>query len=74
MDNTNRKIRIAPALPLHDNARMDEETADALFADATELAYIHFDDVSDDHIEGVYARLILNHTWGLGDAGAVTVH
>lgn len=57
------------------HAPMDEQVADALFERATDLAYQHFgQDTTDDHIEAVYHRLVLNHQWGAGDAGAVTVH
>lgn len=70
----NRKIRIPAALPPNDNAGMSEEIADALFDRAVDLAYKTFDDPTDDHIETVYHRLVLNHQWGVGEAGAVTVH
>lgn len=75
MDKTNnRKIRIPDALPLNDNPGMSEDIADALFEQAVDLAYKSFDDPNDDHIEAVYHRLVLNHQWGAGDVGAVTVH
>lgn len=70
----NRKIRIAAPLPHMDNAGMSEEMHEALFEAAADLAYQSFDEVSDDHIEAVYHRLLMNHQWGAGDAGAVTVH
>lgn len=75
MDKINNwKIRIAPGLEAANNDAMSEETADALFARATDLAYQHFPDATDDHIEHVYLRLIVNHQWGAGEAGAVTAH
>ena len=69
-----RKIRIADALPLDENPDMSEELCDWLFERAANLAYKAFDDVTDDHVEAVYHRLVLNHQWGAADAGAVTVH
>ena len=56
------------------NLEMSEETADALFAQATDLAHQAFPGASDGHVECVYARLIVNHAYGAGAAGAVTVH
>jgi len=73
MDKTNN-IKIDPAQRAAQNDAMSEETADALFSHAADLAYDAFADTTDDHIEGVFARLVLNHAWGLGDEGAVTVH
>jgi len=70
----NRKVRIGAALPLGENPGMSEEICDALFDRAVDLAYKWFGDPTDDHIEAVYHRLVLNHQWGAGDAGAVTVH
>ena len=75
MDKTNNwKLRIHDPLPLDHNPGMSEETCNALFDRATDLAYRTFDDVTDDHVETVYHRLLLNHQWGAGEAGAVTVH
>ena len=65
---------MAPNFEAAQNSGMSEETYDALFSEAAELAYQSFDDVTDDHIECVYYRLVSNHQWGLGYAGAVTVH
>lgn len=65
---------MAPNQEAANNPDMSEEICDALFADATELTYQSFDDPTDDHIECVYHRLVANHQWGLGYAGAVTVH
>ncbi|MGB3290963.1 MAG: hypothetical protein WBA83_16950 [Burkholderiaceae bacterium] len=70
----NRKMRIAAALPQDHNPGMSEEICNALFERAADLAYDSFDDVTDDHIEAVYHRLMLNHQWGVGEAGVVTVH
>src|SRR5690606_30252017 len=67
-----RKMRIATSAKLGHHPGMTERSRDALFERATDLAYRAFDDATDDHIEGVYERLLLNHHWGLGDAGAVT--
>jgi hypothetical protein len=75
MDKTNaREIRIDPASEAANNGCMSEETADALFARATDLAYQAFEDATDDHIETIYHRIVFNHRCGAGEAGAVTVH
>lgn len=65
---------MAPGPQFAHNPAMDEDTLNALFAQATELAYRSFDYPSDDHIEAIYRRLLVNHQWGAGDDGAVTVH
>ena len=72
--NNNRKMRIAQGQKAANDGDMSEETCDELFARAADLAYDNFDDVTDDHIECVYARLVLNHAVGAGEDGAVTVH
>lgn len=55
--------------------QMDEQIADALFERATDLAYAAFgQDTSDDHIDAVYERVVVNWLWGAGVDGAVTVH
>lgn len=41
---------------------------------ATELAYQAFSSPTDDHITGIYDRLIWNELHGLGEGGATTVH
>ena len=41
---------------------------------ATELAYAAFNCPTDDHVIGVYDRLIWNELRGLGELGVVTVH
>ena len=57
------------------HAPMDEQVADALFERATDLAYNAFgQDTSDDHIDAVYERVVVNWLWGAGVDGAVTVH
>ena len=57
------------------HAPMDEQVADALFERATDLAYNAFgQDTSDDHIDVVYERVVVNWLWGAGVDGAVTVH
>lgn len=53
---------------------MNEETSVYLLDLATDLAYTHFDDPSEEHIKTIFGRLTINHEWGLGDTGAVTVH
>jgi len=72
--NNTRKIRIPPPLPPGHTAGMDEYICDGLFERAVNLAYRSFVDPTDDHIEAIYHRLVLNHQWGAGDAGAVTMH
>lgn len=57
------------------HAPMDEHVADALYERATDLAYAAFgQDTSDDHIDAVYERVVVNWLWGAGVDGAVTVH
>lgn len=41
---------------------------------ATELAYAAFRCPTDDHITGIYDRLVWNERHGLGELGAITVH
>ena len=41
---------------------------------ATELAYASFSCPTDDHITGIYDRLVWNELHGLGELGAVTLH
>lgn len=41
---------------------------------ATELAYQAFNCPTDDHITGIYDRLVWNELRGFGELGAVTVH
>ncbi|USY23967.1 hypothetical protein NIZ92_11600 [Alcaligenes sp. 1735tsa3] len=41
---------------------------------ATELAYQAFNCPTDEHITGIYDRLVWNERHGLGELGAVTVH
>lgn len=65
---------MAPSLIAANDCAMSEETCDALFEAAADLAYQSFGDVTDDHIEAVYHRLLINHQWGAGEVGAVTVH
>lgn len=54
---------------------MDETVADALMDRAADLAYRAFgEETSDDHIEWVYQRLVINWRWGLSVSGATTIH
>jgi len=53
---------------------MDKETVEMLFHQAIDLAYQHFKDPTDDHIETVFDRLALNYKWGIGNDGCVTIH
>ncbi|NYT59448.1 hypothetical protein H0A65_11010 [Alcaligenaceae bacterium] len=55
-------------------ATMDSEQCDELFELAVNLAHQAFSPCSDEHVEGVYARLIWNALRGLDSHGAVTVH
>lgn len=61
---------------LQHNAAMDDQIYIdmALRDEAADLAMDAFDDPSDDHIDCIYLRLVNNRAWGLGYAGAVTVH
>tara|TARA_R100000655_G_scaffold64330_1_gene102848 strand:+ start:668 stop:865 length:198 start_codon:yes stop_codon:yes gene_type:complete len=65
---------MAPITQFTQNQHMNEDTSKQLFDLAVDLAYQAFEEPSDDHIKGVYLRLVINHQWGLGDSGAVTVH
>lgn len=64
------------ALEAADNAAMDEQiyVDMALRDEATDLAHQRFKNPSEGHIDCVYLRLVKNQEWGLGYAGAVTVH
>ncbi|MBV6304906.1 hypothetical protein KVP10_08400 [Candidimonas humi] len=55
-------------------AAMTEDEADDLFADAVQLAHEAFEDATDEHVVGVYARLMFNRRHGLGEDGATMVH
>ena len=55
-------------------ARMDKEQYEELFELAVDMAYQAFEAVTDDHVQGVYERLIWNASVGLEAHGAVTVH
>lgn len=57
-----------------DNLAMTEYDADALFDQAVNLAYATFDEPGDEHVTGLYSRLVWNYQRGLGDVGACTVH
>ena len=53
---------------------MSQEILNYLYDEAVDLAFRHFEDPTDEHIDWIRERLILNWSWGLGFAGAVTVH
>ena len=53
---------------------MYEDLLEEVKEEALMLAFSAFEDPSDDHIEGVYQRLLFNYAYGLGSDGAVTVH
>ena len=55
-------------------ASMDEERHDELFELAVNMAYGAFENVTDDHVEGVYARLVWNTAHGLPTCDAATRH
>ncbi|WP_321289266.1 hypothetical protein [Alcaligenes phenolicus] len=59
-----------------ENAGMDKKELPRfeIIDRATELAYQAFNCPTDDHITGIYDRLIWNELHGLGELGAVTVH
>lgn len=57
-----------------DTAPMNERECDDLLELAINTAYQAFKHVTDDHVQGVFERLVWNCTHGLGNAGAVTVH
>ncbi|WP_395029754.1 hypothetical protein [Alcaligenes aquatilis] len=59
-----------------ENAGMDKKELPRfeIIDRATELAYQTFNCPTDDHITGIYDRLVWNERHGLGELGAVTVH
>lgn len=68
-------MRIEEVVKAPHHAPMTDEVADALYERATDLAYAAFgQDTSDDHIDTVYERVVVNWLWGAGVDGAVTVH
>lgn len=69
-----RKMQHNEAINNRMEIAMDDQTCELLFDEAVGLAFGAFDEPSEDHVECVYVRLRINHAWGLGDAGATTVH
>lgn len=68
-------MRIEEGARAPHTAPMTDEVADALYERATDLAYAAFgQDTSDDHIDAVYERVVVNWLWGAGVDGVVTVH
>lgn len=59
-----------------ENAGMDKKELPRfeIIDRATELAYQVFSCPTDDHITGIYDRLVWNEMRGLGELGAVTLH
>lgn len=59
-----------------ENAGMDKKEPPRfeIIDRATELAYQVFNCPTDDHITGIYDRLVWNERHGLGELGAVTLH
>lgn len=53
---------------------MNQEIRNDLHDEAVDLAFRHFEDPTDEHIECIRARLEYNYWSGLGNEGAVTVH
>lgn len=51
-----------------------DDQSDELFELAINMAANAFHPVTDDHVEGVYDRLVWNTNHGLGQHGATTVH
>lgn len=61
--------------PIHTVAmNQAHELLSQIYDEAVELAHSAFEDPTMDHVEGVYQRLLLNATWGVGEDGAVTIH
>gem|GEM_PF-3512282 len=56
------------AAPLPESVHQD------LVTRAEDLAYQAFEDPTNEHIEWIYMRLVLNHLGGSGTDGAVTAH
>ncbi len=59
-----------------ENAGMDKKELPRfeIIDRATELADQVFSCPTDDHITGIYDRLVWNEMRGLGELGAITVH
>ncbi|MGE8516687.1 MAG: hypothetical protein ACN6OM_08740 [Alcaligenes nematophilus] len=59
-----------------ENAGMDKKELPRfeIIDRATELAYQVFNCPTDDHITGIYDRLVWNELRGIGEIGAVTIH
>ncbi|MCH1881277.1 hypothetical protein MJ863_16950 [Alcaligenes ammonioxydans] len=59
-----------------ENAGMDKKELPRfeIIDRATELAYQVFSCPTDDHITGIYDRLVWNERHGLGELGVVTLH
>lgn len=51
-----------------------DEQSDELYEVAINMAANAFQSITDDHVEGVYDRLVWNTNHGLGQHGATTVH
>lgn len=66
-----RKIRIDDHRQALQNVAMEEEK---LFDEAVLLAYATFYEPTDDHVLGVFERLVWNMQRGIGVDGAVTIH
>lgn len=59
-----------------ENAEMDKKELPRfeIIDRATELAYQVFSSPTDDHITGIYDRLIWNEQHGLDEVGVTTTH
>lgn len=53
---------------------MPTETIKKLYELATDLAIMHFDNPTNDHIETIFDRLLINQGYGMGSYGSVTIH
>ena len=53
---------------------MYEDLLEEVKQEALMLALTAFDDPSEDHIDCIYQRLLVNYAHGQGTDGAVTVH
>lgn len=68
--NMNKPHKISHTVPLTE----EQEALVKIYDDAIELAHLSFTNPSDELIEGVYERLLVNYAYGQGVDGAATVH
>ena len=53
---------------------LSHEDMQELYEYATHLARSAFGEPTDDHIDGVFDRLLFNESYGIGPFGVTTLH